>query len=581
MLIAGVPGSEDGLEPNREPTVELTPLNANGTPSHAPLRVPEGKLAQAVRQAEAQARPRWVWERTGLWYPELLRQGVSVDRCHDLQLCGAILGGSSFTKGTKAPQTPSPQDPRHSARSLPADGLPPRRPEDAMMPPAAQFRERPRLIQESLFGPAPRPTGPDSAALIETFVNQLNTVRDAQHPTRISLLLAAESAGALIAAEMQHTGLPWRTDKHESLLAEALGPKPTPGHRPAKMEELVSRLRAELAAPGLNPDSAQDLTRALLRAGIQVKSTRNWELERINHPAIPVLLEYRKLSRLFSANGWTWLEHWVRDGRFRPEYVVGGVVSGRWSARGGGALQIPRQVRSAVQAAPGWKLIVADAAQLEPRVLAALARDDALARAAQGKDLYRSIAAQGFGERAQAKIALLGAIYGATTGEAGRLIPQLSKLYPRAVQLVEEAARAGERGEVVTTFLGRSCPPPEESWYAVRRSTDHEQQRRADTLARSRGRFTRNFVVQGSAAEWASCWLAEVRRGLRNRPQLEAELVFFLHDEVMVHCPGPAAEEVSTLIAEAARRAKELIFGPVPVDFPVNVVIADRYDEAK
>ena len=40
-----------------------------------------------------------------------------------------------------------------------------------------------------------------------------------------------------------------------------------------------------------------------------------------------------------------WLDAWVDNGRFRPEYVVGGVVSGRWASRGGGALQIPRQIR--------------------------------------------------------------------------------------------------------------------------------------------------------------------------------------------------------------------------------------------
>ena len=82
-------------------------------------------------------------------------------------------------------------------------------------------------------------------------------------------------------------------------------------------------------------------------------------------PAIEPLLAFKKLSRLHAANGWAWLDAWVKDGRFQPEYVVGGVVSGRWASRGGGALQIPRQIRGAVHADPGHKLIVADASQLE------------------------------------------------------------------------------------------------------------------------------------------------------------------------------------------------------------------------
>jgi DNA polymerase-1 len=41
------------------------------------------------------------------------------------------------------------------------------------------------------------------------------------------------------------------------------------------------------------------------------------------------LLEYKELSRPHTAKGWARLDEWVADGRFRPHYVVGGVVSGR------------------------------------------------------------------------------------------------------------------------------------------------------------------------------------------------------------------------------------------------------------
>jgi DNA polymerase-1 len=275
----------------------------------------------------------------------------------------------------------------------------------------------------------------------------------------------------------------------------------------------------------------------------------------------------------------------VKDGRFQPEYVVGGVVSGRWASRGGGALQIPHQIRGAVHADPGHKLIVADASQLEPRVLVALAQDSKMAEAARDKDLYAGIAAQGFGgDRAKAKIALLGAIYGATTGESGRLMPQLTRTYPRAVGFVEQAARDGEAGKTVTSRLGRSSPPPSDRWLESQQSTTAEEQRRADSIARSRGRFTRNFVVQGSAADWAACWLAELRRRLRTMRSDgtgSGELVFFLHDEVMVHCPDNSVDACIQAIEDAANAAKELLFGRIPVEFPVSVAVVDSYDKAK
>ncbi len=534
--------------------------------------VTRGELPAVVREFEAQ-RPRWVWHRAQDWYPELLTHGIELERCHDLALCAAILAHSEFTAHTDYA--------RHAVKlTQDDDSTPPR----VLQPPP------PPADQGALFEDlSPSNAKAGLAELRQEFGAQQHAVAqvptDGQRKQRLQLLLAAESACAIIAVEMQHAGVPWREELHQQILADVLGTRPPLGHRPPALEALCAELRNILNSPSLNPDSPQDLMRALHRNGIEVKSTRQWELQESKHPAIQPLLAYKKLSRLHTANGWAWLDAWVRDGRFHPEYVVGGVVSGRWASRGGGALQIPRNIRGAVHANPGHKLIVADASQLEPRVLVALAQDTKMAEAARDKDLYAGIAAQGFGgDRAKAKIALLGAIYGATTGESGRLMPQLTRTYPRAVGFVEQAARQGEAGRTVTTRLGRSSPPPSAGWLRSQQSTSAEEQRRADNLARSRGRFTRNFVVQGSAAEWAACWLAELRRRLRTmraEGSPSGELVFFLHDEVMVHAPDDAVDACIRAIEEAATAAKELMFGRIPVEFPVSVAVVDSYDKAK
>lgn len=541
-----------------------------------PRLIGAGGLAGVVRQLENRPReapPRWIWHRTQDWYPALLAAGVELDRCYDLSLCGNILAYSQFTAHTEYAR---------NAEKVTMDD--PQEPPRALQPPP------PPADQGALFDDlrhrTPRHT---LAELRAEYAAQQAALASAapeeNRPKRLQLLLAAESAGAMIAAEMQHTGVPWREDLHEQILADYLGPRPPSGRRPAKLEALNTELRTLLRSPGLNPDSPQELMRALHRNGIEVKSTRQWELMESSHPEIEPLLAYKKLSRLHTANGWAWLDAWVANGRFQPEYVVGGVVSGRWASRGGGALQIPRQIRGAVHADPGHKLIVADASQLEPRVLVALAQDSKMAEAARDKDLYAGIAAQGFGgDRAKAKVALLGAIYGATTGESGRLMPQLARTYPRAVGFVEQAARDGEGGGTVTTRLGRSSPPPSEQWFRSQQSATAEEQRRAESIARSRGRFTRNFVVQGSAADWAACWLAELRRrlrALRAEGTVAAELVFFLHDEVMVHAPEAGVDACVRAIEEAAAAAKELLFGPIPVEFPVSVAVVDSYDHAK
>jgi DNA polymerase-1 len=559
----------------------LQHLTPDGSPDPAdpePRVISAGELAGVVRGLEKH-RPRWIWHRTQDWYPALLAAGVELERCYDLTLCGAILAHSEFTAHTAYAQTAEKRTQDDELQPPPRSLQPP-------SPPAEQGA----LFDAPRPGRAPRHTLEDLRADYAAQHEALSRAgteagTEPNRRQRLQLLLAAESAGAMIAAEMQHTGVPWREERHEQILADSLGPRPPLGHRPAKLEALTAELRQLLSSPSLNPDSPQELMRALHRNGIEVQSTRQWELKESSHPAIEPLLAFKKLSRLHTANGWAWLDAWVKDGRFQPEYVVGGVVSGRWASRGGGALQIPRQIRGAVHADPGHKLIVADASQLEPRVLVALAQDSRMAEAARDKDLYAGIAAQGFGgDRAKAKVALLGAIYGATTGESGRLMPQLARTYPRAVGYVEQAAREGEAGKTVTSRLGRSSPPPSERWLQSQQSATAEEQRRADSLARSRGRFTRNFVVQGSAADWAACWLAELRRRLRamradGTPA--GELVFFLHDEVMVHCPDAAVADCVRAIEAAANAAKELLFGRIPVEFPVSVAVVDSYDQAK
>src|SRR5690606_21507213 len=218
--------------------------------------------------------------------------------------------------------------------------------------------------------------------------------------------------GDRAAAGMGHQGLPWRADGHAALRPELLGPARPGGGMPARLVARKEKIGDALGGP-VHPESPADLLRAFSRNGIVLPSTRAWVLQGVDHPAVPLLLEFKELYRLWTAHGWAWQAQWVHNGRFHPEYVPGGGVSGRWATRGGGALQIPKVVRRAVVADDGWKLVVADAGQLEPRVLAAMAGDAGLAAAGRAGDLYQALADEAFaGDRDRAKVALLGAMYG-------------------------------------------------------------------------------------------------------------------------------------------------------------------------
>ncbi|WP_309617132.1 bifunctional 3'-5' exonuclease/DNA polymerase, partial [Salinibacterium sp.] len=337
-----------------------------------------GDLAVFVGEQEAE-HPRWVWDDTSRWYPQLLSAGVRIERCTDLRLCHAILRSSALTaESALATSGRGPWD----AAAEPAPGGNPA----ALVPAHATLFEFDQVTSTPASGPDP----------VAEFEQQRAAVAACAEPARIDRLLAAESAGALIAAEMRFAGLPWSEARHDSILANVLGPRPAvDGVRPPKLQAVLATVRRLLEAPELNPDSPAELVRALGLAGLMVTSTRSWELKKLKHPAIEPLLEYKKLARLLSSNGWVWLDTWVEGGRFRPDYVPGGVVTGRWATSGGGALQLPRQIRAAVVADKGWKLIVADASQLEPRILAAMAADRGMVEAGAAGDLYAGIVASG------------------------------------------------------------------------------------------------------------------------------------------------------------------------------------------
>nr|WP_197676502.1 bifunctional 3'-5' exonuclease/DNA polymerase [Nakamurella panacisegetis] len=537
---------------------QMQALSPEGQPVAEPEFVPDPATLGRLESDDV----RWLWDTTEPIYAPLLPTGFRPLRCHDVTLTERILLGREGHYG--APAAAAAVHARVNGLAVPPD-------------PASGTP----VGHPTLFGPA-SPSSVDAlSALATAYRDQVARIGD-NRP--LKLLVAAESAAALAAVEMGWLGLPLRADVLDRILTDALGPRPTAGTRPARLAELADQIVDAFGTP-LNPDSPVELKAAFQRLGFDIESTRSWVIKDIDHPAVAPVLAYKELSRLFTANGWNWLAEWVRDGRFHAGYVPGGVVSGRWAARGGGALQIPKLVRQAVIADPGYTFVVADAAQLEPRVLAAISRDPVLQAVSQQNDLYTALADDGFGgDRAHAKVAMLGAMYGATSGEAGRLLGTLRRRYPVAMACVEDAARQGELGGTVQSVLGRTSPPPGPAWWDQLQAgslpeATAAQEQRARQIARSWGRFTRNFVVQGSAADWAGVWLSGLRRDLRRVPG--AELVFFQHDELVVHTPIGTAEQVGELTIAAAESARRLVFPGSTAATPVRPVVVDCYADAK
>lgn len=550
----------------------VTLADDSGDPIGGPRTVVDAAALAALDRAET---PRWLFDSAVHDYPAVLAAGCRLARSYDVSLTERILLGRAGRFGE--PSRVAAVLARAAGASAPDDPEPPE-----------PVRGAAPAGQPLLFGGSPAPRAASSSDLLAAYRDQRRRIEASADgadapasgiavPTgALKLLVAAESGSALVAAEMTARGMPWDSRTHDAILTETLGPRPTDGVRPPRLQALAERITEAFGFP-VNPDSPIEVREALGRSGFPVESTRAWVLKEIEHPAIEPLLDYKDRARLYTANGWHWLEEWIVDGRLAAQFLPGAVVSGRWATRGGGGLQLPAALRRAAVAQPGHLFVVADAAQLEPRVLAAVSRDQALGALATGDDLYAALAADGFGgDRRHAKLAMLGAMYGQTSGEAARLMATMRIRYPAAVGHVEAAAEVGETGGVVRSVLGRACPPPSQAWRrAVGSGADG-----ARRVARDRGRFTRNFVIQASAADWAAVWMTTLRLDLLEAVPA-AELVLFQHDELVAHVPAGRADEVARLMVDAAARARDLVFPGSEVAIPVRPQIVACYADAK
>ena len=413
-----------------------------------------------------------------------------------------------------------------------------------------------------------------AALALDATTTQLGLLADHPDPDRAVATARSESAAALLCAEMTAGGLPVDENEARRLLTEVIGPRP----RTLAEEDAARARRDELVYARLEPRwevnlrNPAEVKAMLRRQGIELPDTRAWRLERLRHdaPLIDALLAWRRAERIATTYGWGWLDAHVRDGRLRGEWAASDGAAGRMTASAG-LHNLPVDMRPLVAAEPGHRLVRADLGQIEPRVLAAVSGDAGLVEATRQDDLYAPVAARLGVDREIAKVAVLGAMYGATTGESAGALAGLNRSYPTAMAFLEQAAAAGKQGEDVHTVGGRRVRT------SGARDADGDLDR-AVAAAAARGRYARNAVIQGAAAEFFKVWAITVRR--RGRP-LGAEVVLCLHDELLVHVPAADAVDAAAMVSAAVDEAAHY-WSPHPgVRFVADVSVVGRWSEAK
>ena len=503
------------------------------------IATPGGGLvasASEVAQVDAGIRPRWV-----TWSQETARllvdRGVRLSTCWDIAAVHRLCYG-----GFRA-------DPGYAwalLRGLPADGVPPT--------PRRAAPVGPDLFAATLtqaHSGAADPVGPDGYlrpdwarggwadspdrliawARLALQVAELQQVALGGTGGTAIGTARSESTAELLCAELAADGLPVDRTAAESLLTEIIGPRPrgavdATANRTARDAKVLRHAPAGVTADLRSPAQVRSL---LAAAGIDVPDTRAWRLAEFakDSPLVAALLEWRKAERISTTYGYAWLdEHLGPDGRLRGTWTGCDGAAGRMTASSG-LHNMPTPLRKAVLAEPGHLFIRADLGQIEPRVLAAVSGDAALASATAADDMYLPVAAQLGVDRPTAKVAMIAAMYGQTSGHGGAAGRRMRTAYPVAMGYLDTAGRSAGAGRDLRTYGGRLI--------------------RMSGAGAGRSLYGRNALIQGAAAELFKMWAVTVRA---RAAALDARIVLCLHDELLVQVPAEHAARVADLVGD-------------------------------
>lgn len=551
----------------------------DGIPSRYAVRTPDGTrwatpetLAAVVREVDREWGPRWTWWAAHEVVPLLLAGGVVVHRSWDVAEAHRVLHGGWVA---------DPGSAWAAAHDL-AVGTVPGPPTGDLFEFASSRGDDGSLIRPDGHLRADAVAGDWLAAddRLEAWVDALLVVVDHQASAarslgpRVEATIHSESAAAVLCCELAAHGLPIDRATATTLITAAAGPQP------ASIEDEVAGRRVRDSAvlalvPGRESTDLRnpaDVRAMLAAVGVDVPNTRKWVLEphRHTHPVVAALLAWRKDERIATTYGHRWLDsHVGQDDRLRGRWTACDGGGGRMTAENG-LHNLPAELRHAVAADPGRVFVRADLGQIEPRVLAVVSGDAAFADATRADDLYAPVAARLGVERAVAKVAVLAAMYGQRSGAAGEALKGLERAYPVAMAHLDAAYAVGVRGGELRTWGGRLIRTG-----AFVRGAPIGSDPAADA---ARGRFARNAVIQGAAAELFKAWANTVRAAVL---PWGAQIVLCLHDELLVHAPADSATEVAaavdTALADAARRWTR----GAAVRFVADTSVISRWSQAK
>jgi DNA polymerase I len=269
------------------------------------------------------------------------------------------------------------------------------------------------------------------------------------------------------------------------------------------------------------------------------------------------------------------LKHLGSTGFIKASYMQLGADTGRMSCIGPNLQQIPRdsRFRACVKAPAGWKLVVADYAQMELRLAAAEAEDPLMIRAFQdGLDLHTVTAMQIYGVsedevtkemRQISKSANFGLLYG--SGARGL------RNYAAGMGVQMDLAEAGEiRAKFHAVYTGISRWQRENAAQANRHRSDAAIRIRNSGLRRilpgdyNSLTVRSNTPIQGAGAAVLKRTLGKLWPLLKADGEEVVRIAGVVHDEVILLVREEHADVWCHQLAAVMQDAEAEWLGPVP-----------------
>ncbi len=291
------------------------------------------------------------------------------------------------------------------------------------------------------------------------------------------------------------------------------------------------------------------------------------------HPVLDLILEHRELSKLKS----TYVDALPeavnpQTGRVHTSYSQTGSVTGRLSPNNPNLQNIPtrtetgQRVRNGFIAEEGHVLLSVDYSQVELRIVAHMAGDEAMLEAfRQGQDIHAATAAAIYGVplaevtkemRRHAKAINFGLIYGMsafgltrrtelTLAESERFVKVYFQRFPGVKKYLDETRRRAAEQGYVTTLLGRRRYFP-----ALRNSLNPQLRAREE-------REAINAPIQGTAADIMKIAMLRIPAALQ-QAGLHGQMLLQVHDEIVLECPQSELQETARIVQKTMEEAYPL-----------------------